>query len=98
VAPIIFPGYWSSGQYDVASPVREPGNLVRRLVDRYRQVTRGSGAVLAPWLQDFTIGGVGYGDGQVRAQIDATRAAHVNRFLLWDPSVSYSAGALDPAR
>jgi hypothetical protein len=98
VAPIIFPGYWSSGQYDVASPVHEPGNLVRRLVDRYRQVTRGSGAVLAPWLQDFTIGGVGYGDGEVRAQIDATRAAHVNRFLLWDPQVSYSAGALDPAR
>jgi hypothetical protein len=98
VAPIVFPGYWSAGQYDVADPVHQPGELARRLVDRYRQAVRGTGAVLAPWLQDFTIGGVGYGDGQVRAQIDATRAAHVNRFLLWDPSVSYSAGALDPAR
>ncbi len=98
VAPIIFPGYWNAGQYDVASPVHQPGDLVRRLLDRYRQETRGSGAVLAPWLQDFTISGVGYGDGEVRAQIDATRAAHVRRFMLWDPAVSYTAGAVDPAR
>jgi hypothetical protein len=98
VAPMIFPGYWSAGQYDVPNPVTQPGDLVRRLLDRYKQVTSGSGAVLAPWLQDFTVGGVGYGDGEVRAQIDATRAVGVNRFLLWDPAVSYSAGALDPAR
>jgi hypothetical protein len=98
VAPMIFPGYWSAGQYDVPNPVTQPGDLVRRLLDRYKQVTAGSGAVLAPWLQDFTVGGVGYGDGEVRAQIDATRAVGVNRFLLWDPAVSYSAGALDPAR
>lgn len=98
VAPTIFPGYWSSGQHGVASPVNQPGDLVRRLLDRYEDATDGSGAVLAPWLQDFTIGGVGYGEAEVRAQIDATRAGGVDRYLLWDPAVSYTAGALEPAR
>jgi hypothetical protein len=91
VAPIIFPGYWTSENSN-------PPDLVRRLVDRYREVTRGSGTVLAPWLQDFATGGVGGNDTDLRAQIDATRAAQVNRFMVWDPAVSYSAGGLDPAR
>jgi hypothetical protein len=39
---------------------------------------------------------VSYGDAEVRAQIDAARALGVERFILWDPSVSYSAGALAP--
>jgi hypothetical protein len=52
--------------------------------------------VLAPWLQDFSLSGVTYGDAQVRAQIDAAAALGIDRFLLWDPSVTYSAGALPP--
>jgi hypothetical protein len=91
VAPIIFPGYWTSEN-------TPPADLVRRLVDRYRAATRGSGAVLAPWLQDFATGGVGGNDADVRAQIDAARAARATRFMLWDPTVSYSVGAIDPAR
>ncbi|HEX8804017.1 MAG TPA: putative glycoside hydrolase [Acidimicrobiales bacterium] len=96
VAPFVFPGYWSSGQYDVASPITQPGDLARRLVERYKEVMEGSGAVLVPWLQDFSVGGVGYGEGEVRAQIGAARAAHVNRILLWDTAVTYTGTALDP--
>jgi hypothetical protein len=96
LAPQIYPGYWSAGQYDVASPVRQPGDLVRRVVGTYVQAVDGSGAVLAPWLQDFGVGGVGYGDAEVRAQVEGARAAGADRFLLWDPSVSYGAGGLDP--
>jgi hypothetical protein len=32
----------------------------------------------------------------VRAEIDAAAAVHVSRFFLWDPSVTYTAEALDP--
>jgi hypothetical protein len=32
----------------------------------------------------------------VRAQIDAAASLGIDRFILWDPSVSYSAGALVP--
>jgi hypothetical protein len=97
VAPQIFPGYWSSGQYGVASPPRQPGDLVRGVLARYQQATAGTGAVLAPWLQDFGLAGVAYGEIEVRAQIDAARGLGVDRFLLWSPSVRYTAPALDPS-
>jgi hypothetical protein len=96
VAPQIFPGYWSAGRHGVVSPINQPGDLVRAVLQRYQQESAHRGAVLAPWLQDFSLGGVAYGDAQVRAQIDAARSVHVDRFILWDPSVTYSAGALAP--
>lgn len=96
VAPQIFPGYWSAGRHNVASPITQPGDLVRGVLQRFQQVSAERGAVLAPWLQDFALRGVTYGDAQVRAQIDAATSLGVDRFILWDPSVTYSAGALDP--
>jgi hypothetical protein len=96
VAPEIYPGYWTSGRYGVANPSTQPGELVRGLLGHFQKVTKGSGTALAPWLQGFGVNGVSYGDAEVRAQIDAARAVGVERFILWDPSVSYSAGALTP--
>ena len=96
MAPQIFPGYWSAGRHNVASPINQPGDLVRAVLQRFQQASAFRGAVLAPWLQDFSLRGVPYGDAQVRAQIDAATSLGVDRFLLWDPSVTYSAGALVP--
>ena len=59
-------------------------------------MTAGSGAVLVPWLQDFTVNGVRYEEPEVRAQIDAARSLGVDRFLLWSPSITYTDSALDP--
>jgi hypothetical protein len=96
VAPQIFPGYWSAGRHNVASPINQPGNLVSAVLQRFQKVSANRGAVLAPWLQDFSLRGVTYGDAQVSAQLDAAAALGVDRFLLWDPAVTYSAGALRP--
>jgi hypothetical protein len=96
VAPQIFPGYWSAGRHNVASPINQPGDLVRAVLQRFQQASAYRGAVLAPWLQDFALRGVSYGDAQVRAQIDGAASLGIDRFILWDPSVTYSAGALVP--
>jgi hypothetical protein len=97
VAPEIYPGYWTTpGRFGVADPPRQPGDLVRGVLAGYQQVTAGSGAVLVPWLQDFTINGVHYEEPEVRAQIDAARSLGVDRFLLWSPSITYTDSALDP--
>ncbi len=96
VAPQLYPGYWSVNSYGVPDPPRQPGLFVAALVARFEEQMAGSGAVLAPWLQDFDVGGVDYGDAEVRAMVDALRAAGVERFLLWSPSVRYSASSLDP--
>jgi hypothetical protein len=66
------------------------------VLQRFQQASAYRGAVLAPWLQDFALRGVSYGDAQVRAQIDAAASLGIDRFILWDPSVTYSAGALVP--
>jgi hypothetical protein len=95
LAPQIFPGYWSNGRYNIADPTTQPGQLVRAVLQSFQREATG-GAVLAPWLQDFTLEGVAYGDAEVRAQLDAAASLGVDRFLLWDPSVSYTAGALRP--
>ena len=50
----------------------------------------------APWLQDFTIGGVRYGEHEVREQIRAAEELGINRFILWNPNVEYTDEALDP--
>jgi hypothetical protein len=96
VAPQIFPGYWSDGRHGIADPATQPGQLVRAVLQGYQRATADRGAVLAPWLQDFPLQGVSYGDAEVRAQIDAAASLGVDRFLLWDPSVTYTAGALVP--
>jgi hypothetical protein len=95
LAPQIYPGYWSSGRYGVPDPPRQPAEFARALLARYQEVTAGGGAVLAPWLQNFELQGVAYGDLEVRAMLDALGSLGVDRFLLWSPRVQYSGGALD---
>jgi hypothetical protein len=96
LVPTVHPGYWGPDELGVTSPVAQPYDLVFRVLERYQQVTEGTGVVLVPSLQDFSVGGATYGDAQVRAQIDASRARGVDRFVLTDPSVRYSAGGVDP--
>jgi len=98
VAPEVYPGYWGPGRFNVADPKHQPYDLARGVLAGYQKATAGSGAVLVPWFQNFEVGGVAYGDNEVRAQITAARSLGVTRFLLWSPSVRYSTGALAPAR
>jgi hypothetical protein len=95
LVPTIHPAYWISGQVGVENPIAQPGELVGRVLTRFATAAADSGTVLAPSLQDFSARGVTYGDDDVRAEIAATQAVG-GRFMLWDPSVTYTAGALDP--
>jgi hypothetical protein len=97
MVPTIHPAYWGNNEFGVASPVNQPGDLVNRVVARFATVTEGSGTRLMPSVQDFSARGVTYGPDKVRWQIDAARAAGADRFVLWDPSATYTAAALDPA-
>jgi hypothetical protein len=96
VVPELHPAYWSTGNFDLESPVHAPADLVSRALLGFQQVTQGSGALFVPSLQDFSARGVSYGPDEVRAEIDGAAAVNVSRFFLWDPSVTYTAEALDP--
>ncbi|HKI92078.1 MAG TPA: putative glycoside hydrolase, partial [Gaiellaceae bacterium] len=94
VAPMVYPSHWGPGEYDVPNPNGQPYLIVRRSLKDFQRDVRDSGARVVPWLQDFSLG-VTYGAPQVRAQIDAARADGIREFILWDPAVTYTTGALD---
>jgi hypothetical protein len=95
VAPMVYPSHWGPGEYNVSYPNAEPYAIVQRSLRDFERQTRGTGARVVPWLQDFSLG-VTYGPKEVRAQIDAARADGIPDFLLWDPLVTYTTDALDP--
>jgi peptidoglycan/xylan/chitin deacetylase (PgdA/CDA1 family) len=95
IAPMVYPSHWGPGEYNVATPNSQPYEIVLRSLRDFSRQTRGTGARVVPWLQDFTLG-VPYGEGEVRAQIQATRRDGIDEFLLWDPAVTYTAEALEP--
>ena len=96
VAPMVYPSHWSSGEYGVADPVRQPADIVARSVADFERLVAPGGTAVVPWLQDFSSGEVAYGPAEVRTQIDAARASGVEGFLLWNANSTYSIDALDP--
>jgi peptidoglycan/xylan/chitin deacetylase (PgdA/CDA1 family) len=94
IAPMLYPSHWGPGEYDVARPNSQPYEIVFRSLADFQKQTRGTGARVVPWLQDFSLG-VDYGPAEVRAQIRAAAARGIDEWLLWDPLVTYTADALD---
>lgn len=97
VAPMVYPSHWGPGEYGVPDPNRMPGDIVERSVADFHTVVDGSGAAVVPWLQDFSQGGVTYGDTEVRAQVAAALRTGSPGYLLWNAGSLYHGGGLDPA-
>ena len=95
VSPMVYPSHWAKGEYGVADPNRQPAAIVGRSLQLFLKDLVGSSARVAPWLQDFSLGGVAYGPGEVRAQIDAARQDGIDSFLLWNAGARYQGTALD---
>jgi hypothetical protein len=95
IAPMLYPSHWGPGEYDTADPNGEPYRIVVRSTKDFVRQVRGTGARIVNWLQDFSYGR-DYGPAEVRAQIEASKDAGVDDFILWDAAVTYTADALDP--
>jgi hypothetical protein len=96
LAPMVYPSHWGPGMYRVDNPVRQPYDIVKRSLSDFQRVAQSTGVRFLPWLQDFTIGGVHYGEHEVREQIRAAKELGIDGFLLWNPNVEYTTEALDP--
>lgn len=96
VAPMIYPSHWNPGEYGVANPNAQPYDIVYRSLQDFITQTKGTNAGVIPWLQDFSLG-VSYGDAEVKAQIDATRAAGIDGFFFWNAATRYHGGGIHPA-
>ncbi len=95
VSPMVYPNHWGPGEYGLSSPEDAPYEIVQQSLADFQEVLEPTGTVVMPWLQDFG----GYGEAEVRAQIDATMDATGREwFLLWNSGANYTTAALDPDR
>ena len=85
IAPMVYPSLWTSGEYNVADPNGQPGEIVAASLADFQRVIAGSGAAIVPWLQDFN----GYGAPQIQAQIEAARGAGAAGFMMWNAESTY---------
>ncbi|MBY5164350.1 putative glycoside hydrolase [Salsipaludibacter albus] len=93
IAPMVYPNHWGPGEYGLDSPEDAPYEIVEQSLADFQEQVAGTDTVIMPWLQDFG----GYGESEVRAQIEATEAATGNAwFLLWNSGANYTTSALDP--
>jgi hypothetical protein len=90
IAPLIYPSGWGEGSYDVPDPARAPGRITQQSLEHFKELVRGSGARIVPWLQDFSLHGVTYGPREVKAQRAAARAEGIDEWIFWNPNVRYS--------
>ncbi|HVM69578.1 MAG TPA: putative glycoside hydrolase [Gaiellaceae bacterium] len=93
IAPMLYPSHWGPGEYGVADPNGQPYDIIRRSTEDFVKQVRGTGARIVNWLQDFSYGRE-YGPAEVRAQVEASKDAGVDDFILWDAAVTYTADGL----
>jgi len=97
VCPMIYPSHYYSGSFGFDNPNANPYGVVFASLSYAMPRIEGTGAVMRPWLQDFSWKEPPYGPQEVRAQIDAAAAIGVGEWLLWNAGNRYTKGALRPA-
>jgi hypothetical protein len=96
VCPMIYPSHYYAGSYNQKNPNSHPYEIITAAMKDSTKRLQGTGAIVRPWLQDFSLGGVTYGVEQVKAQIKAVEEQGYTEWLLWDPSLKYTEAALRP--
>ncbi len=94
ICPMVYPSHYEAGNYGFSNPNANPHEVVRRALLDALNKAQGSEVIVRPWLQDFTLGKPKYGIDEVLAQIEATYAAGLDEWLLWNAGNNYTVGAL----
>jgi hypothetical protein len=93
VCPMVYPSHYTDGFYGLDSPEKSPYELVTAALKDASRRMGGTGAMVRPWLQDFSLR-VTYGVAEVKAQIKAAEEQGYTEWMLWDPGLNYTMGAL----
>lgn len=101
IMPMVYPSHYPAGFLNLKNPAAEPYQVVKYSMDgaivkrslAQATATTTSMAELRPWLQDFDLGAI-YDADMVQAQMKAVYDAGLTSWVLWDPKVQYTKGAL----
>jgi hypothetical protein len=91
IAPEVYPESYSSGFFNLESPIDQPGRAVAGALTEAREQVGDRPVELVPWIQDYS-GAVPYGPAQVQAQVDGAAEVGSCSFVREDPSRNYTAG------
>lgn len=92
VCPMIYPSHYGNGDYGIANPNKEPYRTVYIALQGAKK--RLPVEKLRPWLQDFSLRGVKYGQTELQAQIQACYDCGVETWLLWNAACKYTKAGL----
>jgi len=92
LSPMVYPSHFAKGEYGIKDPNRSPYEIIKKSLADYKK--RIPKVEIRPWLQDFSLMGVHYGDSEVRAQIKAVHDLGYQGYLLWSPKNRYTESAL----
>jgi hypothetical protein len=93
IYPMVYPSHFGPGEYNLPDPNAQPGRTVALALRDFDSALQGTNTRLVPWLQDFSLGRT-YTIDDVRQQIQATRDAGAEGFMLWNAAGVYTQGAL----
>ena len=96
VAPMVYPSHYPDGWNGFSNPAANPYDVIK--LSMGPAITRAEAMGLTkenlrPWIQDFNLGAT-YTAEMVRAQITALDDLGIDSWMLWDPSNTYTEGAL----
>ena len=96
VSPMVYPSHYDPGSFGIKNPNGSPYQVVSQALKDAKARLAGTGALVRPWLQDFNLGSPPYGVTQVKQEIKAVEDQGYTEWILWNPSDTYTEGALGP--
>lgn len=89
LSPMIYPSHFF-GMDGYAHPGDAPEHFIGESMDRFQQITKGSGVVIRPWLQAFHWRTRTYSPKYVETQVLVARQKGGIGFLFWNAANDYS--------
>jgi len=89
LSPMIYPSHFF-GMDGIAHPGDAPEHFIGESMDRFEQITKGSGVVIRPWLQAFAWRTKTYSPQYVEIQIETAKQKGGIGFLFWNANNDYS--------
>ncbi|MBX5475616.1 MAG: putative glycoside hydrolase [Clostridia bacterium] len=96
VSPMAYPSHYAPYTFGLPNPNAAPAETVMHTMQDALRRRPVGGALVRPWLQDFSLYGVHYTPAMVRAEIDAAEKNGATGWLLWNAGNCYKPDALKP--
>ena len=89
LSPMIYPSHFF-GMEGYDKPGDAPEHFITESMERFQQITKGSGVVIRPWLQAFAWRTRTYSPKYIEVQVLAAKNEGGVGFLFWNASNDYS--------